>query len=377
MEVVEFRCAICDVPYRVTKARIPEKGVGLACRGCGAPIKLYPDGRVIGGRLQGEPDPFSAPVDPRLAAQIGVGPAAQAGAGTNRAPSPSLPDVAEVADLDLGSVEIAPAPEVPRQLAYIPPPAPPPDRAGTSPWTRGFPTRDGPRPPFHRDLPAIAASPVRGALGTFAGLVVLEVVGSVFLLLPLFAIPLIGSVLVAACQTVLLLDLVKGVATGADGSVSEWSDVANVSSLLGALGKVLLVVGVPMIPFVLLLRVLGVLDGLAGAGPATYAAVGAAGLCYLAWLPVCVAAVAIHDNWLIAVDPRAVVRIVLRLGPSYAIAVATWAVLVVTCLLAAGGLSRIPFAGGLLGDVVLDYGIVVAAVLLGRVFREGRAALGW
>ncbi len=58
-----FRCPACSFSHKIDSARVPAAGVKGACRGCGAPLAVYPDGRVEGALSPAAP--AAAPAPPR------------------------------------------------------------------------------------------------------------------------------------------------------------------------------------------------------------------------------------------------------------------------------------------------------------------------
>lgn len=241
--------------------------------------------------------------------------------------------------------------------------------------------------PFYRDLGQVLAVPfLHGAWITFGFLVFLEL-----LKIPSRFAPLVGgaAVFILLCiQSTFYVHVVRGVA-GGSYDLPDWPDTTNFMDMVSLFLKVLLVVLVSLLPMVLLLCVggagLGLMAGFAGAGSGP--ALGALGplvvlflvlaLLYLIYLPVSIAVVAIFHTVLPALNPILMVRIILRIGPPYFIAVVLWICLGILNGAAAALLGRIPVLGAAVAAPLGVYTTLVSAYILGRVCYENEEKIGW
>lgn len=242
--------------------------------------------------------------------------------------------------------------------------------------------------PFYRDLGQVFAAPfVHGAWITYGFLVFLEL-----LKIPSRFAPLVGAgaVFILLClQSTYYVHVVRGVA-GGSYTLPEWPDTTNFMDMVTLFLKVLLVVLVSLLPMVLLFCVggagLGMAVGLAGrgSGQALLGALGplvvlalVLGLLYVIYLPISIAVVAIFDTVLPALNPVLMVRILLRIGPPYFLAVVLWICLGILNGTAAAALGRIPLLGPSLAAPLGVYTTLVSAYILGRVCYENEEKIGW
>lgn len=428
-----FRCPSCGHPHAVDPSRLPQGGAKGPCTRCGARLVLFRDGSV-------RRDEGTAPPAPRKGegwlVRLGteeLGPFSLQELRELK----SVGRVAPETEVRTPGGPWVPLGTVPALAALFAASAPPPntgeENLGDEDHCYAHPDREpdcqcsqclrylcpdcakpvelqpGVRPaftcgacggatralerrarwtPFYRDLGQVFAAPfLHGAWITYGFLVFLEL-----LKIPSRFAPLVGaaSVFILLCiQSTFYVHVVRGVA-GGSYNLPEWPDTTNFLDMVTLFLKVLLVVLVSLLPMVLLFCIggagLGVAAGLSGAGSgqALLGALGplvvlvlVLGLLYLIYLPISIAVVAIFNTVLPALNPVLMVRIILRIGPPYFMAVVLWICLGILNGAAAGVLGRIPVLGAVLAAPLGVYTTLVSAYILGRVCYENEEKIGW
>ncbi len=430
-----FKCPSCGHPHKVDASKLPPGGAKGPCRKCGAPIVLFPDGRVSSESspeerqrrdgawfLQhdgGEMGPFTLDELGELADSGGLSPEKMVHDGDgNWRPAGAFPALAAIFD---AQATVTPGDDVTtgdEDHCFEHPDVVPVRQcsqcgrflcdACVKPLQRGT---VGVKPilvcsacggttmvlkrrekwtPFYRDMPQVLGAPFKGhALFYFFFLSFLEVVKIPCRFAGLYGF---AAIFILSCfQFAFYVHLVREVANGSYG-FPEWPDTTNFTDMAMTFVKVLVVSLISLVPLILVFCIgsagLSTLIHITGGGPPG-AALHAAALpllllivimfvFYLIYLPICIAIVALFETVLPGLNPVLIFRILSRIGAPYFIAAALWGSLIIILAFAETMLNRGLGLFGVMVAAPLDvYVMLVSAYILGRVCYENEEKIGW
>ncbi len=229
------------------------------------------------------------------------------------------------------------------------------------------------------DLGRAFTYPVRGsAIWLVAGV---GFGGLVFAFIPF------GGILFFALRYACLIDIMRSAASGPKHR-PEMPDFTNLwEGMLRPALRVffsgIIVVGIPMfaafsIAGTSLLALLAGGEELTAVALITgSAAILAAGLFSAIYFPMTLTVVGIYDSLIAGLDPRVVIRSIIRIpGEYFATCALAW-VMMIAGYATTAPLSAIPIAGLIIGEAALFYCLAVAVAALGFMAYRNKAKLGW
>lgn len=239
--------------------------------------------------------------------------------------------------------------------------------------------------PFYRDMGQVLTAPLKGHallyFGILSFLQVLKIPAAFGWMWGLAAV-----FILTVFQTSFYLHLIQQVANGSY-EFPEWPESSNFVDMMVAVLKVIFVSLVSLIPAIAVAVVTGVgalgllLGGAGGRDLSALGPVAAAflvlGLFYLLYLPMCITIVAVFDTVLPALNPVLILRIIFRIGPPWAAAVAVLAAMTVWDAALSSFLLPIPVLGKVLAAPISVYCSLVSCYVLGRVVYENEEKIGW
>ncbi len=419
-----FLCPVCGHPHNADLSKVPPGGAKGRCGGCGALLLIKPDGSVQPAEgkqarwyiQQGEEalGPFTGEQMAEFASVGGLTPEKAVKAGNSAwAPAASVAILAPLfksKELSQAAVEEETLGDEDHCYAHA-------DNFPVRRCTRcerflceeciNPPETGGPtRPlllcpvcggstrvlrkkerwtPFYRDMVQVLLSPLRGrALFYFFFLVFLE----------LSKIPcrygggIIAVIILLSVQWTFYIHVIHEVANGSY-ELPGWPDVTNMWVMVGTFAKVLVVTLVSLAPAIALafLGEIGfsIMAGLTGAGQQGFSAASGpilvviflVGVAYTAYLPICIAIVALFNTIVPALNPIVIFRIIGRIGKPYTMAVALWIAFLVIQISAKIWLATAGIGGEFVLAPLTVYITLVSVYVIGRVCYENEDKINW